>query len=108
MEIIQKLLADDTTGRADGTVATRRFSLGDVQYAIDLSDENYYELKDRLDPFIEHARVVATRKIRSRSKAVRGQSADIRRWAKDHDLPVSDNGRLPGSVKEQYEAAHAA
>lgn len=108
MEIIQKLLADDITGRADGTVATRRFSLEDDHYAIDLSDESYFELKDLLDPFMAAARVVTPRKVRSRSKAVRGQSADIRRWAKEHDLPVSENGRLPGSVKEQYEAAHAA
>lgn len=108
MEIIHKALADDLTGREDETVASRRFSVEGTDYEIDLSDENWLVLQMTLDQYITHARPLSPRRPRSRSKAVRGQSADIRRWAQEQNLPVSENGRLPGSVKRQYEAAHAA
>ena len=36
----------------------------------------------------------------------RGQrSGDIRAWAKEHGLAVSERGRIPASVLEQYQAA---
>jgi hypothetical protein len=30
---------------------------------------------------------------------------DIRAWAKDQGIPVSERGRIPASVVEQYQAA---
>ena len=33
------------------------------------------------------------------------RSGDIRAWAKGHGINVSDRGRIPASVTEQYEAA---
>jgi hypothetical protein len=33
------------------------------------------------------------------------RSADIRAWAKDQGITVSDRGRIPAGVAEQYEAA---
>lgn len=100
-------LRDDVTGDEDGTVATRRFGFDGADYEIDLTDQNWAALSVILEPFVTVARK-AGRKPRSRSKAVRAASADIRNWAKSEGLSVSDNGRLPGSVKERYEAAHAA
>ena len=35
----------------------------------------------------------------------RERSADIRAWAKDQGITVSDRGRIPASVAEQYETA---
>ena len=35
----------------------------------------------------------------------RERSADIWAWAKDQGIAVSERGRIPASVVEQYEAA---
>jgi hypothetical protein len=37
--------------------------------------------------------------------AGRQRSGDIRTWAKEHGLAVSERGRIPASVVEQYNAA---
>ncbi len=39
------------------------------------------------------------------SAASRQRSGDIRAWAKEHGLAVSERGRIPASVVEQYHAA---
>jgi hypothetical protein len=42
-----------------------------------------------------------------RTAASRQRSGDIRAWAKDHGIAVSERGRIPASVVEQYQAAAA-
>jgi hypothetical protein len=37
--------------------------------------------------------------------ARRQRSGDIRAWAEEHGLAVSERGRIPASVAEQYHAA---
>jgi Lsr2 len=46
------------------------------------------------------------RLLLQRSAASRDRSGDIRTWAKNHGITVSDRGRIPASVAEQYEACH--
>ncbi len=41
-----------------------------------------------------------------RTAAGRQRSGDVRAWAKGHGIAVSDRGRIPASVLEQYQAAH--
>ncbi|MFC6903435.1 histone-like nucleoid-structuring protein Lsr2 [Nonomuraea dietziae] len=36
----------------------------------------------------------------------REKTAEIRQWAKEHGLQVSERGRISAAVVEQYEAAH--
>ena len=92
-------LEDDIDGGpADETV---RFGLGGTEYEIDLSTKNATAFRRQLAPFIEHAR----RTGRGRTVSSRERSADIRAWAKDQGITVSDRGRIPASVAEQYEAA---
>ncbi len=40
-----------------------------------------------------------------RTASSRERSADIRAWAKDQGITVSERGRIPASVAEQYDAA---
>ena len=100
----------------DGTEAaeTIRFSLGTTDFEIDLSSANIENLHDVLTPFIEAARVVpqrragrspdGTRKPVSRSPAGRKASSEIRAWAKEEGIDISERGRIPASVVDQYEA----
>jgi hypothetical protein len=99
-------LEDDLDGGpADETV---RFRFEGVPYEIDLSSKNARAFRKQLAPFIEHARKAGARTARRapRTAAGRQHGGDIRAWAKDHGIAVSDRGRIPVSVIEQYQAAH--
>jgi hypothetical protein len=98
-------LEDDLDGGpADETV---RFGLGGTEYEIDLSTKNATAFRRQLAPFIEHARKTGRgqRRRPGRTASSRERSADIRAWAKDQGITVSDRGRISASVAEQYEAA---
>jgi len=97
-------LEDDIDGGpADATV---RFGLGGTDYEIDLSKKNANAFRRQLAPFIEHARRAGRgqRRRPGRTASSRERSADIRAWAKDQGITVSDRGRIPASVAEQYDA----
>src|SRR5262249_40803326 len=91
-------------GPADETV---RFGLGGTEYEIDLSTKNANAFRRQLAPFIEHARKTGRgqRRRPGRTASSRERSADIRAWAKDQGITVSDRGRISASVAEQYGAA---
>ena len=97
-------LEDDIDGGpADETV---RFGLGGTDYEIDLSRKNAAAFRKQLAPFIEHARTAGRAQPRrsARTAAGRQRSGDIRAWAKDHGIAVSERGRIPATVMEQYQA----
>jgi len=98
-------LEDDLDGGpADETV---RFGFGGSDYEIDLSKKNANTFRKQLAPFIEHARKAGRGPLRRpvRTAASRQRSGDIRAWAKDNGIAVSERGRIPASVVEQYQAA---
>jgi hypothetical protein len=98
-------LEDDLDrGPADETV---RFGIGGAHYEIDLSTSNAAAFRRQLAPFIEHARRAGREPRRGpgRTASSRERSADIRAWAKDQGIAVSERGRIPASVVAQYEAA---
>jgi len=98
-------LEDDLDGGpADETV---RFGIGTSEYEIDLSDQNAAKPRERLAPFVEHARRVGRGQPRraSRTPVSRQHSADIRAWALGQGITISERGRIPAAVVAQYEAA---
>jgi nucleoid-associated protein Lsr2 len=102
---ISVALEDDLDGGpADETV---RFGLGNADYEIDLNKKNARAFRRQLAPFIEHARRAGRGQRRRpvRTASSRQRSGDIRAWAKDNGIPVSDRGRIPASVVAQYDAA---
>jgi hypothetical protein len=100
-------LEDDLDGGpADETV---RFGLGGADYEIDLSKKNAAAFRRKIAPFIAHARKAGRgqRRRPGRTFAGRGRSGSIRAWAKDQGITVSERGRIPATVVEQYQAATA-
>ena len=98
-------LEDDLDGGpADETL---RFGLGSTEYEIDLSKKNASMFRRQIAPYIEHARKAGRgqRHRPARTASGRERSGDIRAWAKDQGIPVSERGRIPASVVQQYEAA---
>jgi hypothetical protein len=96
-------LEDDLDGGpADQTV---RFAFGGTEYEIDLSAKNATAFRQQITPYLEHARKHGLSRRPGRTAASRQRSGDIRDWAREHGITVSDRGRIPASVVEQYHTA---
>jgi hypothetical protein len=104
-QAITVALEDDLDGGpADETV---RFGLGGAEYEIDLNEKNAAAFRRKLAPFIAHARKTGRggRRRPVRTASSRERSENIRAWAKEAGIAVSDRGRIPARVIEQYDAA---
>ena len=100
------VLEDDLSGGpAEQTV---RFAFEGIDYEIDLSAKNAAAFGKQLAPYLEHARRAGRAQSRrpGRTAAGRQRSGDIRAWAKEQGLAVSERRRIPASVLEQYQAAN--
>ena len=106
-----QLLDDIDGGTADETV---RFALDGTNYEIDLSKKNADKLRSSLGRFVaastklgRGAVVTAGRGRRgggASARSDREQNQAIRDWAKSKRIEVSDRGRIPRNVVEQFEA----
>ena len=95
-------LEDDINGGP--AEETLQFRLGTAEYEIDLNAKNARRFRTQMAPFIDHARKAGRRQRRpARPAPARQHSADIRAWARAHHIQVSDRGRIPASLIEQYE-----
>ena len=99
-KIIVTLEDDLAGGPANETL---QFSVGGTQYEIDLNKKNARAFRKQVAPFIEHARRAGRGQRRTRTQSGRRRSSDIRAWAKEQGIAVSERGRIPASVVEQYE-----
>ena len=104
---VQVTLVDDLDGsEAEETV---RFSLDRVDYEIDLSKKNAARLRDVLGKYVGAARRLGGRRASGgarRGRAGGNGSAAIRDWAKSKGYQVSDRGRVPANIVEEYNKAH--
>lgn len=99
-------LEDDMDGGSASK--TMHFGLDGSEYEIDLSTKNADRFREALAPFTGHARRAVSRgqaRRAGRPASTRQRSADIRAWAKEHGIAVSERGRIPVTVVEQYDAA---
>ncbi|HWG99132.1 MAG TPA: Lsr2 family protein [Pilimelia sp.] len=109
-QIIHKLVDDLDGGDADETV---KFALDGIQYEIDLSKKNAAKLRDVIAPFVAAGSkvgrggvVVGGRAARGRGGAAadREQNKAIRSWAKREGKEISDRGRIPQEIVDEYHA----
>lgn len=94
------------------------FSVDDAFYEIDLSEANAERLKECLEPFISAGRRVMVRKtVTPKAKGRRvtatvseATSAEmnraIRDWARRQGHEISDRGRIPETIMEEFNQAH--
>ncbi|MDG4773434.1 MULTISPECIES: histone-like nucleoid-structuring protein Lsr2 [Micromonosporaceae] len=109
-QIIHKLVDDLDGGDADETV---KFALDGVQYEIDLSEKNADKLRQVFAPYVAAGTkigrggvVVGGRAARGRGGAAadREQNRAIRAWAKKEGKEISDRGRIPQEIVDEYHA----
>lgn len=114
---VETHLVDDLDGQtADETVM---FGLDGTIFEIDLTREHAGELRASLGTYAKAARPVAKSRLktseiripnragRSPARRDREQTAAIRAWANAHGYTVGAKGRIPESVANAYETAHA-
>jgi Lsr2 len=102
---IQIVVTDDIDGgEAHETIA---FGLDGSSLEIDLNKLNAAQFRKAIAPYIEHGwRVSRGRAHAARPARDRGHSSDVREWARQQGIEVSERGRIPASVLAGYEAAH--
>lgn len=108
MQRVDVRLEDDLTGGpADETV---EFGVDGRSYEIDLNARHAADFRKQVARFLEHASMVrpARRRPPVRTQANRALSRQIRAWAEERGLDVSERGRLPREVIQQYESEHGA
>ncbi len=107
-QIIHKLVDDLDGGDADETV---KFALDGIQYEIDLSEKNADKLRDIFAAYVAAGTkvgrggvVVGGRAARGRGGATadREQNKAIREWAKGQGRDISDRGRIPQEIVDEY------
>jgi len=103
-------LVDDIDGTpiADGEGRTVTFALNGVTYEIDLSDAHVEELTESLSPYLSAGRKTG-RKATTSTSSTKSDPAElqkIREWARANGHDVSDRGRVSGTIRDAYNAAH--
>ncbi len=109
------------TDDLDGTEGAQTVTFGyqGAQYEIDLTEENVAELEEVLSLYLRAGRKVgggaarrsSTRRSsdsssgNSRASGDKGDVAAVRAWARENGIKVSERGRIPQRVRDQYQAA---
>jgi Lsr2 len=88
-----------------GQERTRSFGIDGREFEIDLCRKHNDRLDQVLQAYIEVGRKAARAPRRRRTMAHRQRSAEIRAWAKQRGIEVSDRGRIPAGVVSRFEAA---
>lgn len=92
------------------------FGIDGVSYEIDLSPENAEKLRTAIEPFAAAARRAGTPSPEPTSRIIRTQDAAtsrreqldaIRAWAKKQGFGIADRGRIPLSIQQAFDSAHA-
>jgi len=109
-QIIHKLVDDIDGGDADETV---KFALDGIQFEIDLSEKNAAELREVFAQYVGAGTKVARGGVVVGGRAARGrggaaadreQNKAIREWAKKAGYDISDRGRIPQEIVDEYHA----
>lgn len=107
------IISDDLDGSRGEDVSEVVFGYRTTLYGIDLSQTNRKALEEALAPFREKARKLGPLKLnhlprRSASASAsapivdREQNQAIREWARTQGYEISDRGRIPGDIVEEY------
>ena len=95
----------------DGTPAdqTVRFAFNGASYEIDLNRAHFEEFAEAIQPYIKAGRKTGSTRRRGNAgnPTQRLENAKIRAWAKENGHNVSERGRIPAEVVEEYRKAQA-
>lgn len=101
-------ITDDIDGSKDAREVS--FAFQGTNYNIDLGKKNLAAFEKASKPYIDAATKVSRGPAKTRrstkSRFSGGSDAAVREWAREAGIEVSQRGRIPKAVLEQYESAH--
>jgi hypothetical protein len=109
------LLTDDLDGSEANETVT--FTVDGVAYEIDLSDKHATQLRDSVAVYVDNARKLTGRRgpvAKRAAKTTGGQTSgdrpdtqQVREWAKEHGIEVSERGRLSNDLIVRFQEANS-
>ena len=102
---------DDIDGSTEG-VEHYTFNWLGTDYEIDLAPKSAKKLVDIMNTYTDKATRVPKPRSGSagrgsgRTRTARDEVAEIRSWAREQGMEVSDKGRVSEAVKDAYHQAH--
>lgn len=109
---LARVLVERLVDDLDDVTETLDFSYRGVDYQIDLSARNARTLDKLLAPYLEVSRRSGKRSATRRRPVVKPPNApdakEVRAWAKNQGIEVSDRGRVATDVMNRYREAHSA
>lgn len=105
---MREVYVDDLSGKEGDDIKPRKFSLGNRRYVIDLSDENFAQMKDDFEKYFKAGRADTATASATTSKPRAGASYDraaLLEWAHKNGVKVPERGRVSNKVIEQFKAA---
>jgi nucleoid-associated protein Lsr2 len=109
--MVTELIDDlDGTSIERGAGETVRFAFDGVEYEIDLKKSHANRMRSQFERYIAAGRRLgrpsSNRRSRGRPTGDGPQPQDIRVWAAQNGIKVSDRGRIPAGIVRQYKEAH--
>ena len=98
---VAKFYSDVSGDEIAGTDPTIKFSVGGVDYEIDLTADKKSAFDTALAPFLRAARKPSL----SRADDPKFRPKVIREWARSQGIDVPERGRIPTQVRTAYEQA---
>lgn len=104
------VVCDEPHDQEREAAETVEFAYNGARYEIDLCEQGSEEFRGAMGKYAEHARRISnTKTVNAKPVARRRrrpETKDIREWANEQGLRVSNRGRIPEDVISKYEAAH--
>jgi hypothetical protein len=100
------LLCDMHCGEAEAQ-ETISFAFGGAAFEIDVCASHAHDLRGMFGAYIGRGRKVAEARWPAHGVQQRERATEIRKWARERGIKVSDHGRIPAKVVELYAAAHS-
>ncbi|MDX6287386.1 MAG: hypothetical protein QOG53_2871 [Frankiales bacterium] len=108
---VQVLLICDLHEGENPAEETITFSVDGSTYEIDLCNQHGAQFRDAVAPYVGAGRRAGS-SSRGRSRKRGGGSGsgargnEVRAWARQQGITVSERGRIPADIYQKYEAAH--
>ena len=108
-EITQYFDDIDNAPLAAEDVNVVEFAVDGVTYSMDVSTANREKFEEALARYIAVARRVQRTSSRRAPQSTNSPERNraIREWAQANGLQVSDRGRIPQNIVDQYDEAHS-